>query len=113
MNYERTIEKIQGEVATLLCEVEGIPAPSVTWKKNYVQIDTESNPNYDILEDGSLPIKQVKVLVAKFFPRVILICLYKEPQPQKPQMASPHRPKTPSTENPNQDPNHKTPNHHN
>ena len=99
MNYERAIEKIQGEVATLLCEVEGIPAPSVTWKKNYVQIDTESNPNYDILEDVRLLIKQVKVLVAKFFPRVILICLYKEPQPQKPQMASP--------------PNHKTPNHHN
>ena len=45
MNYERTIEKIQGEVATLLCEVEGIPAPSVTWKKNYVQMDTESDPS--------------------------------------------------------------------
>ena len=35
MNYERTIEKIRGEVATLLCEVEGIPAPTVTWEKNY------------------------------------------------------------------------------
>ena len=67
MNYERTIEKIQGEVATLLCEVEGIPAPTVTWKKNYVQIDTESDPNYDILEDGSLLIKQVKVLLVTFF----------------------------------------------
>ena len=53
MNYERTIEKIQGEVATLLCEVEGIPVPAVTWKKNFVQIGTESDPNYDILEDGS------------------------------------------------------------
>ena len=67
MNYERTIEKIQGEVATLLCEVEGIPAPTVTWKKNYVQIDTESDLNYDILEDGSLLIKQVKVLLVTFF----------------------------------------------
>ena len=67
-------------------------------EKELCTADTESNPNYDILEDGSLLIKQVKVLVAKFFPRVILICLYKEPQPQKPQMASP--------------PNHKTPNHH-
>ena len=67
MNYERTIEKIQGEVATLLCEVEGIPAPTVTWKKNYGQIDTETDPNYDILEDGSLLIKQVKVMVTMFF----------------------------------------------
>ena len=66
MKYERTIEKIQGEVATLLCEVEGIPAPTVTWKKNYVQIDTESDLNYDILEDGSLLIKQVKVLLVTF-----------------------------------------------
>ena len=48
MNYERTIEKIQGEVATLLCEVEGIPVPTVTWKNNFVQIDTESDPNYDL-----------------------------------------------------------------
>ena len=67
MNYERTIEKIQGEVATLVCEVEGIPAPTVTWKKNYGQIDTETDPNYDILEDGSLLIKQVKVMVTMFF----------------------------------------------
>ena len=34
-----------------------------------------------------------------FFPRVT--CLYQEPQPQKPQLASHHRPKTPSTENSN------------
>ena len=67
VNYERTIEKIQGEVATLVCEVEGIPAPTVTWKKNYGQIDTETDPNYDILEDGSLLIKQVKVMVTMFF----------------------------------------------
>ena len=32
-----------------------------------------------------------------FFPRIVFIGLYKEPQPQ---MASHHRPKTPSTENP-------------
>ena len=93
MNYERAIEKIQGEVATLLCEVEGIPAPSVTWKKNYVQIDTESNPNYDILEDGSLLIKQVKVLVAKFFPRVILIVYIKSPNPKNPRWTHPTGPK--------------------
>ena len=67
VNYERTIEKIQGEVATLVCEVEGIPAPTVTWKKNYGQIDTETDPNYDILEDCSLLIKQVKVMVTMFF----------------------------------------------
>ena len=73
VNYERTIEKIQGEVATLLCEVEGIPAPTVTWKKNYVQIDTESDPNYDILEDGSLLIKQVKVLLVTFLTLTLLI----------------------------------------
>ena len=47
VNYERTIEMIQGEVATLVCEVEGIPAPTVTWKMNYGQIDTETDPNYD------------------------------------------------------------------
>ena len=73
VNYERTIEKIQGEVATLLCEVEGIPAPTVTWKKNYVQIDTESDPNYDILEDGSLLIKQVKVLLVTFLILTLLM----------------------------------------
>ena len=82
MNSQRTIEKIQGEVATLLCEVEGIPAPSVTWKKNYVQIDTESDPNYDVSEDGSLLIKQVKLLVTKFFFLGLSpLCLYKEPKP--------------------------------
>ena len=72
VNYERTIEKIQGEVATLVCEVEGIPAPTVTWKKNYVQINTESDPNYDILEDGSLLIKQVKVLLVTFLTLTLL-----------------------------------------
>ena len=36
----------------------------------------------------------------KFFPMVILICLYKEPKPRKPQVPSHHRPKTPSIVNP-------------
>ena len=36
-----------------------------------------------------------------FFLRVILQCLYTEPQPKKTQKAPQHRPETPSTENPN------------
>ena len=36
-----------------------------------------------------------------FFSRGIFLCLYREPQPQKTQKAPLHRPKTPSTENPN------------
>ena len=32
-------------------------------------------------------------------PRVILLCLYREPQPQKKQKALHHRPQTPSAEN--------------
>ena len=36
-----------------------------------------------------------------FFPRVILLCLYREPEPtQKTQKAPHHRPQAPSTENP-------------
>ena len=35
------------------------------------------------------------------FPRVILLCLYREPQLQKTQKAPHHRPQTSSTENPN------------
>ena len=49
------------------------------------------------------------VLMAKF-PRVILLCLCRECQPQKPQKSPHHRAQTPSAENPNhknpiQDPN--------
>ena len=50
-----------------------------------------------------------------FIPRVILLCLYREPHTQKTQKAPHHRPQTPSTENPNpKKPNirPKTPNHH-
>ena len=50
---------------------------------------------------------------ANLFPRLILICLYREPQPQKPHYAPHHRPQTPSNESPNpknpiQNPNPKT-----
>ena len=36
-----------------------------------------------------------------FSPTVILLCLYKEPQPQKNQNAPHHRPHIPATKNPN------------
>ena len=36
-----------------------------------------------------------------FFPRVILLCLYREPQPHKTQKAPHNKPQTPSTDNPN------------
>ena len=42
------------------------------------------------------------------FPRVITLCLYEEPQPQKREIAPHHRPQTPSFENPKpQKPNQK------
>ena len=40
-------------------------------------------------------------MIAKFFSRVIILCLYKEPKPQKTQKAPHRRPQTPQTENPN------------
>ena len=48
-----------------------------------------------------------------FFPRVILLCLYREPKPKKKQKPPHHSLKTPSTEktnpkNPIPDPNPKT-----
>ena len=36
-----------------------------------------------------------------FFSLGILLCLYREPQPDKTQKAPQHKPQTPSTENPN------------
>ena len=44
-----------------------------------------------------------------FFPRVILLCLYRGPQPKKTQKAPHHRPQTSSTENPNPKTQCKTP----
>ena len=57
---------------------------------------------------------------APFFPRVTLLCLYREPQPKKTQKAPHHRPKphqlkapSPKIQNKTPTPKPQTPNHHN
>ena len=57
------------------------------------------------------------IMAAKFFARVIVLWLYREPQPQKNQKSPHQRPQTPLAENlnpknPIQDSNPITPNHH-
>ena len=50
----------------------------------------------DELQRGSDKISAKHSLVHHFFPRVILLCLYREPQPKKTQKAPHHRPQTPT-----------------
>ena len=65
---------------------------------NYFPNDLDLDDMPELL---SCDVDQVCVSNAKSFPRVILLCFYREYQPQETQKAPQRRPETPSTENPN------------
>ena len=56
---ERSVTAVQNSVVELVCEVEGIPFPAITWQKNFIEL--QSGGRYQILADGTLVINGVKV----------------------------------------------------
>ncbi|XP_067940287.1 hemicentin-1-like [Watersipora subatra] len=58
VSYERLVTAVQNSVVDLVCEVEGVPFPSISWMRNRIQIDSDSK--YSMRNDGTLVINGVK-----------------------------------------------------
>jgi len=48
---KRELTVVDGNVLYLVCEAEGFPAPSVTWKKNGMVLQTNINKTVFIIDD--------------------------------------------------------------
>lgn len=59
MNYQRSVTAIQKSDVRIECEVEGIPPPTISWQKNFIDIQTGGN--FKVGDDGTLTISNVKV----------------------------------------------------